>query len=323
MNALSPRALCLIGVAVVALGCQRDESENLWPCDHSRPCASGFVCQGSVCVPGFGPSSPMAPVPDVVGSTPDIADPSGVDAPPACVPDCPPGACGSDGCGGTCGACPMAVSTGFYVDAVTPRALAFGGPGLWIGDETARVVTVVKPSSGAELATAALPAEGRLVDMAWDDTNSRLIALLDEPSALWGLTIDAEPELLAVTGSATALGIYNDELLTVENGELVRRETGDWEITRKTTLDTTCSLMTVTGGVALMWCGSEGQPGNYVHTLGAFDAIDPVETKALADWAAAVDATEVHGLCVGGGDLWVLGRGYGGDADRVVRMDLP
>lgn len=98
-------ALLLVGAGA----CSGNIVGSPWPDEGSRDPADA----GETSSPDATPSGSDAAA-DASGSVDAIPDAAGVDAGPedqgpadaTCEPECPPGACGDDGCGGSCGPCP-------------------------------------------------------------------------------------------------------------------------------------------------------------------------------------------------------------------------
>ena len=315
----------LTTLAVLALGlagCYDSIAETDWPCDHGRPCDRGYTCGDDLrCHKGDGPRVPVNEpawdrlIPTVLPTPPEKVLPGAIA--PACVPACPPLRCGPDGCGGTCGVCPGNPTARFLLGAAEPRGLAVTPTGLAVGDNVERVVLRIDPGTGQEVDRLDLPALGDVLDLAWDAGEQRLLALLRDPAGLWSL--DATGPVAVVEGlEAQGLSVDGGELLTVEQGKLVRRDAKSLAVLGEATLPGTCELLAVTGGTASRLCGVEGQPGSYEVAVGDYDAAAP-EAGLIATRRWSVDASVIQGLDVAAGVTWLLARGYGADSGKLVK----
>ncbi len=323
------RSATVILAALAALsfvGCIESRASHGWPCGPERPCDEGWHCGADyTCHKGYSSTSTGYGTTSTSNSYDGGGNKdAGTDA--ACVPSCPPGSCGSDGCDGSCGPCPLPIASTMAAPGVEPRALAADGTKqLWVGDSASRVVNFVclHDCNLSFPATVALPDQGQLIDLAYEPSSELLVALLAEPDGLWELWPATAPTLLADNLSATGVSFYGGDLLTVEAGQLVRRQPDTMQIVGQTPMTESCSLLTISGGAGLRWCAVAGQPSGYVHTLGRCDATHPRSAAELDPIAAELDASELHGLAADDSNLWLLGRGYGQHAGMIAAVQLP
>ena len=315
----------LVGALALGSGCVGDSlAEDGWPCSATRPCAEGWTCgQSLVCVKGHGPKVP--PTSDT-SAPPSPAPDTGTDGEPetVCLPDCPPGVCGDDGCGGSCGPCTLPIKTTLPSPDHEPRGLAVSEHGVFVGDVTDHLVRLLDPDSHDVVEEIPLPTSaGAPVDLVVHPKTGRLLALLgSSPAQLWSVWPDAEASVLAELPGATALDFYGATVLTVEGNQLVRRDPDTLAALEKTPLDDACSMLAVRAGIGYRACSVSGAPGSYVQHLQSYDVVSKNTTPALEPLAVALDASVLAGLAVDKDGLWLLGRGYGGHNAHIAFVEL-
>ena len=314
-----PRGL-LVAVLMVLAGCDiESRAEEGWPCDATRPCATGWFCGlDNTCRLGEAALA-VAPNADAETTGADAAGGQGGDT--SCTPFCPPGTCGDDSCGGSCGPCPIAVEVAFEVPGVEPRGLAFSGDGIWVGDNTERVVRLFDPASGTQIGSKPLP-EGVLRDLAWDSNQGRLVAVMADPAGFWAIFPGSEPQLLAENTTAHSMAFDGTHFLTVEGGQLKRWNPNTFQVEMATTVSSGCEQLAATTGRVYRWCGTEGHSGNYTPIIEKLDSSLAQDIPLLETIILEADVSDIHGMDISGDSLWILGRGYGALAGKVAQVKV-
>jgi len=287
-----------------------------WPCDQQRECAAGWGCVNGVCVQGsadyFEPEQPASDS----GGLPDVGAPDSVANTDV-----------GTGTGGwsdvPIGEEPV-IAENFEAPGDKPRGLAVGGSGVWIGDEGTRKVYLLDVGDGSQFGSGDLPANGLLMDLAWDEPGQRLVALMTSPPSIEVVWPTAQAETLTTNTTSQVLSFDGTYLLTVEGQQLKRWTTGSpAQVHVSSSITTGCEHLAASQTHVFRLCDEYGQPTvDLSQTVHVFDIQNLATSPKVDHLDVAVDVTPITGFDVKGTTVWVTGRGYGKMAGRVIKLEL-
>ena len=215
-----------------------------------------------------------------------------------------------------------------------PRGLAHDGEALWTSDEVTKELVRLSPEPGEVLGRWPLQRHA-VVGLAWVEhglyvgfdqlaAGAGVEPLAAQVLRLEGLAPEGTPEDTGVALEALAgLCAAGDGLVTLEGSNLGVRSVPSLSAGRVLVAEAEGAPLVRLGGLYLLYAGSRADvEGVFAATFEVLDA----DNTALASWLGeatlAVDVGVVTGLAEHGGDLWLLGAGYGGDAGHPLRLTL-
>ncbi len=201
----------------------------------------------------------------------------------------------------------------------TPSGLAYDGTSLWVGDRTTQQLYKLDPINGNVRATYPLPANG-LVAMTFAQ-GSLILAFQDK--SVYRVAPDTGSGN-AYTQSLTIKGLAYDgtHMITWEDSSLKRREPATFSPIYVTSISTGNNGLAYSEGNFFVADTPTTNGSRFSVSVKVLDATRLSNAELKRQINLPLDASIITGLAAHGNILWVLGDGYGSDADKISRVEL-